>query len=55
MIETGLFEGVDVLSGGSAGAVTAALMAVGMPPTAFRDKLLHTNFKDLMDASVSSL
>lgn len=41
------------IAGSSAGAISAALLAVGMPPRDFRTLLLHTNLKALMGARVS--
>lgn len=52
MVDSGVFNGVQQLSGASAGAITASLMAVGMPTTLFRDRLLNTNLKQLMGERV---
>lgn len=48
LVETGVFKGIKAISGASAGALTASLLAVGMPPATFRDKLLKTHFKNLL-------
>lgn len=48
MQQTGVLDTVEHFSGASAGAITAALMAVGIQPEHFRKTLLETNFKSLM-------
>jgi predicted acylesterase/phospholipase RssA len=48
MRDTGMLKDVEEFSGASAGAITAAFMAIGMPADIFREKLLSTNLKDLM-------
>ena len=53
--ETGLLGGINELSGASAGAITAALIAVGMSPTDFYTLSLKTNFADLMGDRVGSI
>ena len=53
--ETGLLKGINELSGSSAGAITAALIAVGMAPTDFYNISLKTNFADLMGDRVGSI
>ena len=53
--ETGVLSGVKQFSGASAGAITASLMAIGMPPVMLRDKLLNTNFKDLLGKTVHKI
>ncbi len=54
MEDTGVFAGVEELSGASAGAITSAMLAFGMPSSEFRKKLLTTNLKDLMGDRVGS-
>lgn len=51
LVETGVFKGIKALSGASAGALTASLLAAGMQPAIFRDKLLTTNFNNLLGQS----
>lgn len=53
--DTGVLKGIKEISGTSVGAIMAALIAVGMPTGKFREKLLHTNFKDLLGATIGSL
>lgn len=48
MEETGVFQDVEALAGSSAGAITAALLAVGLPPKAFQATLKQTNFSKLL-------
>jgi predicted acylesterase/phospholipase RssA len=55
MKDTGMLKGVKEFSGASAGAITAAFMAVGMPTDIFREKLLTTNLKDLMGTGVGKV
>ena len=55
MVDTGLYKGVKEFSGASAGALTATLMALGMPPAIFRNQLLSTNLKDLMGTGVGGI
>ena len=55
MVDTGVYEGAKELSGASAGAITAALMAVGMENHSVRSQLLTTNFKDLMGSVVKEV
>lgn len=50
MLETGLLEGVNEISGASAGAITAAFIAVGLPILSLREKSLTINMMDLMGA-----
>ena len=54
MEDTGVFKGVEELSGASAGAITSAMLAFGMPSAEFRRILLTTNLKDLMGTRVGS-
>ncbi len=54
MEETGVLEAVEVFAGSSAGALTATLMAVGMPSAILRDTLLATNLKALLGSNVGS-
>ncbi len=46
--ETGVFSGVEDIAGSSAGAFTAALLAVGMPTKEFQLALVGTNFSDML-------
>lgn len=55
MKDTGILKGVKAFSGASAGAITAALMALGISPAVFREKLLTTNLKDLMGTGVGKI
>ena len=55
LVETGVHKNVKEITGSSAGAIIAALIAVGMPIDKFREKLLNTNFKELLGATVGSL
>ncbi|HAT2106258.1 TPA: patatin-like phospholipase family protein [Legionella pneumophila] len=55
MEDTGVFKGVEELSGASAGAITSTMLALGMPSAVFRDKLLTTNLKNLMGSRIGSL
>jgi len=52
MMDTGVYDSAKEFSGASAGAITAAMMAVGMSTDSFREQLLTTNFKDLMGKTV---
>lgn len=54
MEETGLLEKINVFAGTSAGAITATLMAVGMPSATLRDTLLATNLKALLGNKVGA-
>lgn len=54
MHDTGIFKGVEEFSGASAGALTAAIMALGMPPAIVREQLLSTNLQDLMGKPVGT-
>lgn len=54
MEETGLLEKIKVFAGASAGALTATLMALGMPTTILRDTLLATNLKALLGNKVGT-
>lgn len=49
---SGVLSGVQIFSGASAGAITAAFMATGMPTDEFRRKLLSTNLNLLMGERV---
>lgn len=51
---TGLLPHIKEIAGASAGAITAAFIAIGMPTTIFRDTLLHTNLKTLLGKRVGS-
>nr|WP_255411106.1 patatin-like phospholipase family protein [Legionella sp. km772] len=53
MIDTGVYESAKEFSGASAGAISAAMMAVGMSNERFREQLLTTNFKELMGKTVT--
>lgn len=55
MIDTGVIEGVEIFSGASAGAISAAFMAIQMPPDLLRAKLLNTNLEALKGAFVTKL
>ncbi len=55
MEETGLLKGVQELAGSSAGAITVALMAVGMSTANFRHELLTTNLEQLMGYKVGAV
>lgn len=55
MLETGVKNGIEAISGASAGAIIAALIAVGMPIDRFREKLLSTNFKDLLGTTIGDI
>jgi len=46
--ETGVFEGVKDIAGSSAGAFTAALLAVGMSTEEFQRDLVKLNFTELL-------
>ena len=46
--ETGVFDGVKEVAGSSAGAFTAALMAVGMSTKEFQNDLMNMNFGKLL-------
>ncbi len=54
MEDTGLLAGVKAFSGSSAGAITAAFMAIGVPTSVLRNALLTTNFKKLIGKGVGS-
>lgn len=55
MEETGLLKTVNVLAGSSAGALTATLIAVGMPSAVLRTVLLATNLKELLGNGVGAI
>jgi NTE family protein len=55
MVDTGVFMGVKKVSGASAGAITATLMAVGIPPLTLRTLLLETNFEDLLGERIGNV
>ena len=55
MEESGILKGVREVSGASAGAITAAFMAVGMPSQGLRDTLLSMNLKTLLGHGVGAL
>ncbi|KTC85060.1 patatin-like phospholipase family protein [Legionella brunensis] len=55
MQDTGVLKKIQAFSGASAGAITAAFMAVGMPSDIFREQLLSTNFKDLLGKRVGAV
>lgn len=55
MEETGLLKKIKLVSGASAGAITAAFMAVGMSSEALREAMLSLNFKTLLGQGVGSL
>ncbi|CDZ77948.1 Patatin-like phospholipase [Legionella massiliensis] len=55
LLQTGILKGVKEISGSSAGAITAALIAIGMPSKQLRDQLLSTNFQDLLGEPVWSI
>jgi len=46
--ETGVFDDVKEIAGSSAGAFTAALLAVGMPTSEFHSESTKINFADLL-------
>jgi len=46
--QTGVLSSVSDISGASAGAITASLIAIGMPSADFRMKSLTTNFANLI-------
>jgi len=48
MVETGVFNDVEEIAGSSVGALTAAFLAVGMPPSEYQTLLRETNFSDLL-------
>ncbi|TAL63012.1 MAG: esterase [Legionella sp.] len=52
MVDAGVFKDVQTLAGASAGAITASLLAVGMPPAILRAQLLQTDFESLLGESV---
>lgn len=53
--ETGIIKHVKHIAGSSAGAINAALMAVGMPTMLARQYLLNTNLKDLIGKKIGHL
>ncbi len=53
--DLGLLTDVQEISGASAGAITAAFVAIGMDPKDFRAQLLKTNFKTLLGPRVGSV
>jgi predicted acylesterase/phospholipase RssA len=55
MQDTGMIKGIKSFSGASAGAITAALMALGIPSPVFREKLLTSNLKDLMGTRIGKI
>lgn len=55
LVHTGLFSEVQDVSGTSAGAIAAALMACGANPEEFRENLLNTFFPDLLGEFVGQL
>lgn len=46
--ETGVFQDVEDIAGSSAGAITAALLAVGLSPEKFQHTLKQTDFSQLL-------
>lgn len=52
--KTGVLREVKQVSGASAGAMTAAVIAVGMPTKIFRERLLKENLKDLLGKNVTT-
>ncbi len=54
MEKSGLLKGVDAFSGASAGAITAAFMAVGMPSATLRLQLHASNLSGMLGNRVGS-
>lgn len=52
LTETGVIKEIEEVAGASAGAITAALIALGMPVDKFRDVLMSTNLKSLLGKHV---
>jgi NTE family protein len=48
MEETGVFQDIEAIAGSSAGAITASLLAVGLPPKEFQATLRTTDFSKLL-------
>ncbi|MDF1827477.1 MAG: patatin-like phospholipase family protein [Legionellaceae bacterium] len=48
MVDTKVFQDVEDIAGSSAGAITAALLAVGLPSHEFQEKLKQTDFSQLL-------
>lgn len=55
LIDTGLLQNIRVLSGASAGALVATLMALGMESHTFRKHLLTTSLKELLGDTIGHL
>ena len=53
--ETGVLKGIKEFAGASAGAITVALIAVGMTTSHFRTVLLTTNLEELMGDNVGAV
>ena len=52
MDETGVIQDVEAVAGSSAGAITAAFLAVGLSPKNFQSILKQTNFSQLLGEKI---